>query len=399
MKRKNIIIGIILALLMAAGIIIGILNPNKVKTINNVANIKNSNELNIEENLNDYQNENNQNTTVLTKTEILQQEEKEYSMQNIRNKFCKIGNIAIYYDLKTKNLYTYNFENNQIKKLASLQFLPDNIYFDGENVYIPVPYYNTANDKGIYKIDLDGNVTKIYNDLSLQIILTDNKIYFVKQIGYDEINQNPQGELYYMDKDGQNATKIADSVKNYFYINNNKIYYTSQDRKMYQIDLDGNNQTELVQGRKFVVGVNDKYLIYTDYGDQEAKHILNIETHEDILLGYFGSTIKCNGKLYVNARKRLDDGSISEELTIFELNENGTLKEYGKVDDITFTKYVINNKAYLTSGNNETKVINLENMQEEDNTNYKDCQYFIGGYGYKIDNSNIDDIKIEKIEL
>ena len=104
MKRKNIIIGIILALLMAAGIIIGILNPNKVKTINNVANIKNSNELNIEENLNDYQNENNQNTTVLTKTEILQQEEKEYSMQNIRNKFCKIGNIAIYYDLETKNL-------------------------------------------------------------------------------------------------------------------------------------------------------------------------------------------------------------------------------------------------------------------------------------------------------
>lgn len=399
MKRKNTIIGIILAILMITAIIIGILNPNKVKTINNVINIKNKNELNIEGKLNNTQAENNQTTSILTETEILQQEEKEYSMQNIRNKFCKVGNIAIYYNLENKNLYTYNLENNQIKKLASLQFSPDNIYFDGANVYIPVPYYNTANDKGIYKIDLNGNITKIYNDLSLQIILTDNKIYFVKQIGYDEINQNPQGELYYMDKDGQNVTKIADSVKNYFYMNNNKIYYTSQDRKMYQIDLEGNNQSELVQGRKFVLEVNDKYLIYTDYGDKEAKHILNLETHEDILLGYFGSAIKCDGKLYINAKKRLDDGSISEKLTIFELNENGTLKEYGTVGDITFTKYVINNKAYLTSENNEIKVINLENMQEEDNTNYKDYQYFIGGCGYKIDSSNVDNIKIEKIEL
>ena len=66
-------------------------------------------------------------------------------------------------------------------------------------------------------------------------------------------------------------------------LNNNKIYYTTQNRKMYQINTDGTEQTELAQGRKFVLNVTDKYLTYIDYAEQEAKHILNLETKASIL--------------------------------------------------------------------------------------------------------------------
>ena len=91
-----------------------------------------------------------------------------------------------------------------------------------------------------------------------------------------------------MDKDGNNIKELAENVKNYFYIQNNKIYYTTQDRKMYVIDIDGSNKEELVQGRKFVINTADKYIVYIDYSSQEAKHIFNLDTKEDSIVGYFG---------------------------------------------------------------------------------------------------------------
>ena len=44
-------------------------------------------------------------------------------------------------------------------------------------------------------------------------------------------------------------------------------------------------------------------------------------------------------------------------------------------------------------------VINLQNTQLENSENYKNADYFLGGYGYKIDNSDLNNIKIEKVEL
>ena len=55
---------------------------------------------------------------------------------------------------------------------------------------------------------------------------------------------------------------------------------------MYQINTDGTEQLELVQGRKFAQAVNDKYLIYIDYADQESEHMINLETKEDVVIGF-----------------------------------------------------------------------------------------------------------------
>ena len=223
-KKGNIILGIILAILMVIAIVIVIINPNKVETVNYDAE-KNT------------QQENNIVTPTVkqtTSTEKLQKEEKQNSMQ-VGGKFCKIGNTAVFYEEKDKSVYMYNLENNTTSKIATLATGAEKIYFDGENIYA-IPSYQSG--KGIYKIDLTGNTQKIYNDSSLQLWLTDNKIYFVRQIGYDTINQNPQGTLCSIDKDGTNIKNIAESVKNYFFIQNDKIYYTTQTRKMYQINTD-----------------------------------------------------------------------------------------------------------------------------------------------------------------
>jgi len=123
-----------------------------------------------------------------------------------------------------------------------------------------------------------------------------------------------------MDKDGQNVEELVQNIKNYFFLQNDKIYYTTQDRKMYSINKDGSEQKELTQGRKFVIYVSDKYLIYIDYTSQEAEHILNLETNEDTVIGHFGQLRNYQGRTFVNARKRLDDGSIEDDYTLFGLN-------------------------------------------------------------------------------
>ena len=384
-KKSNIILGIILTILMIIAIAIVIINPNKVETVNYATN----------------QDENNSEKTAILNSnkannEKLEKEEKQISMQQGKT-FCKIGTTAVFYEEENKSIYTYNTDEKTTKKLAEVPNGAEKIYFDGENIYTIPSYYN---GKGIYKIDLSGTVTKIYEGSSLQLWITDNKIYFVNQIGYDSINQNPQGTLCSMDKDGTNITNIAEKIKNYFVINNDKIYYTTQNRKMYQINIDGTDEIELTQGRKFVLTVNDKYLTYIDYAEQEAKHILNLETKEDVLVGYFGEVKTYTGNTYINIRKRLDDGSIDEKYTLFEEKEDGTANEIGQYADFgTDLNYIINDKAYISNQNDGTSTINLKDGDKQSAEEYNNCKYYLGGYGYKIDDSNLDDIKVERIEL
>ncbi len=384
-KKSNIILGIILTILMIIAIAIVIINPNKVETVNYATN----------------QDENNSEKTAILNSnkannEKLEKEEKQISMQQGKT-FCKIGTTAVFYEEENNSIYTYNTDEKTTKKLAEVPNGAEKIYFDGENIYTIPSYYD---GKGIYKIDLSGTVTKIYEGSSLQLWITDNKIYFVNQIGYDSINQNPQGTLCSMDKDGTNITNIAEKIKNYFVINNDKIYYTTQNRKMYQINIDGTEQTELAQGRKFILTINDKYLTYIDYAEQEAKHILNLETKEDVLVGYFGEVKTYAGNTYINIRKRLDDGSIDEKYTLFEVKEDGTANEIGQYADFgTDLNYIINDKAYISNQNDGTSTINLKDGEKQKTEDYDNCKYYLGGYGYKIDDSNLDDIKVERIEL
>lgn len=384
-KKSNIILGIILTILMIIAIAIVIINPNKVETVNYATN----------------QDENNSEKTAILNSnkannEKLEKEEKQISMQQGKT-FCKIGTTAVFYEEENNSIYTYNTDEKTTKKLAEVPNGAEKIYFDGENIYTIPSYYD---GKGIYKIDLSGTVTKIYEGSSLQLWITDNKIYFVNQIGYDSINQNPQGTLCSMDKDGTNITNIAEKIKNYFVINNDKIYYTTQNRKMYQINIDGTEQTELAQGRKFILTINDKYLTYIDYAEQEAKHILNLETKEDVLVGYFGEVKTYAGNTYINIRKRLDDGSIGEKYTLFEVKEDGTANEIGQYADFgTDLNYIINDKAYISNQNDGTSTINLKDGEKQKTEDYDNCKYYLGGYGYKIDDSNLDDIKVERIEL
>ncbi|MCI8640909.1 MAG: DUF5050 domain-containing protein [Clostridia bacterium] len=357
MKNRKKIEVCILGIIMITAILIMIINPNKIqKVAEEKPNNQEDNKVTYEE--------------VIDQETLNKQEEIDYST-HIGGTICKIDNQIIFYEKENKTIY-YNI-NNLSTPIITLQENIEQIYFDGQYIYT-FPNYHEA--KGIYKIDLQGNIQKIYEDYVSQIYLTENKIYFVEQIGFDEFNKNPQGTICVMDKNGENVVELAKEVKNHFFINNGKIYYTTQDRKLCVMNENGEDNETLVQGRKFVIGVSDKYLLYVDYADKEAKHILNLETKEDAVIGYGGTNGEYQGKNYLMCQRLQDDGALEPQFTIFEVKNDGTIKEISEVSDIEAKlKYVKDDKIYL------------------DDEEYADY-YFLGGFRYKIDSSILEKIEI-----
>lgn len=286
-------------------------------------------------------------------------------------------------------------KNEQKSKIATLEIEINNMYFDGENIYC-LPEYGKG--QGIYKIDLQGNIQKIYNDITLQINLTEDSIYFVKQVGYDEINQNPQGSLCKMNKDGSNITEIASSIKNYFYIEDNKIFYTTQDRKMYSMNLDGTNTELLQEGRKFALGVYNQYLIYIDYANQELTYAYNIETKEETEIGMSGEVYEFLGQTYIVTKTTAEN--LEEQYTISKFDsESGKIEEIYKAKDVGENILYINkDNIYYKSPSNAINSINIENKQEK-NSDLSINTKFIGNSAYEIeDESNIKIINLSTNE-
>lgn len=286
-------------------------------------------------------------------------------------------------------------KNEQKSKIATLEIEINNMYFDGENIYC-LPEYGKG--QGIYKIDLQGNIQKIYNDITLQINLTEDSIYFVKQVGYDEINQNPQGSLCKMNKDGSNITEIASSIKNYFYIEDNKIFYTTQDRKMYSMNLDGTNTELLQEGRKFALGVCNQYLIYIDYANQELTYAYNIETKEETQIGMSGEVYEFLGQTYIVTKTTAEN--LEEQYTISKFDsESGKIEEIYKAKDVGENILYINkDNIYYKSHSNAINSINIENKQEK-NSDLSINTKFIGNSAYEIeDESNIKIINLSTNE-
>ena len=280
--------------------------------------------------------------------EIQEQQEKEevkYSMTN-GDDFVKIGNIIAYLNpLEVNYLNIFNIETGEAIIVDTPKAL-SKIYFDGENIY-GVPNHYTG--QGIYKIDLQGNVTQIYEGESAQLWLTEDKIYFVKQDGFDQINQIPQGDLCSMDKNGENITTIIPNTRNYFKIQKDKIYYSNMETKgLYVANLNGENTKELAKGRITIAGITDDYIIYLDYADSEKYHVLYLDDMTDHEVGRFGNCYIRQNEGYLFTRKLTDETTnIENEFSILKIDSENKKEEqiYKYQTGLPYLVYVYQNKA------------------------------------------------------
>ena len=104
-------------------------------------------------------------------------------------------------------------------------------------------------------------------------------------------------------------------------------------------------------------------------------------------------------KTYLNARKRLDDGSIDQNYTLYEILDNGQVVELGNYANFgSKIKYVTDEYIYILNSQNNIDKINLNTKQGSDD-NYSEYEYFIGGYAYKVNYENLENITIETLKL
>ena len=322
--------------------------------------------------------ENNLGTTQKEDERIIE-EEKEKSLE-LGNLVCKYDEKIIYADDTENSIYYFDMQNKEGRKIIDLETSIDKMYFDGENIYY-FPIYGQGN--GIYKIDLEGNIEKIFNGITLQMCIYENKIYYVNQIGYDSINNNPQGTLCVMEKTGENQIEIAKSVKNYFYIENQKIYYTTQTRQMYQINIDGTNQIKLLDGRKFPLSAQNNNLIYIDYANQGMTTLMNLETKQETQIGLSGNTHKFLETEYIDTEETLED--LTEGKKITKINpETGNLEEILTIKNPEAEIIYIQDKSvYYKDENDKIYKVNLENKEENQMPDLENSQY-LSNKSYKL---------------
>lgn len=325
------------------------------------------------------------------------EEEKNYSMHN-GDIFAKLENLIIYYNDYDSYIYLFDIKNGGSKKLCKVEDGVNKLYFDGESIYA-LPYYYRG--KGVYKIDLLGNINQIYSGASIQLWLTDEEIYFIDQIGFDDINQTPQGDLCVMDKAGQNKKVLISNVKNYFKINGDNIYYTDKDsRSIYTAKIDGTEKRELAKGRTYITSVTDKYLTYTDFGDGEKQRILYFDTNKNNILGRFGNVNTSKDGTYFFTRKIINENNIEDSYTLYKIDDNNN-EEYEIWKNeipLEYLSYVYKDYAYFR-GNTGNYRVNLksENKEKESvNTN----TYFVNGksYGFKSEEGVIKEVLIYNLE-
>ena len=334
----------------------------------------------------------------IEQNEIQEPQEKEkvtYSMTN-GDDFVKIDNIIAYLNpLDVNYLNIYNIETGEAIVVETPKAL-SKIYFDGENIY-GVPNHYTG--QGIYKIDMQGNVKQIYEGESLQLWLTEDKIYFVKQNGFDQINQIPQGDLCSMDKDGGNITTIIPNTRNYFKIQQDKIYYSNMETKgLYVADLNGENSKELAQGRITIAGITDDYIIYLDYADEEKYHVLYLSDMTNHEVGRFGNCYIRQNEGYLFTRKLTgEDNNVENRLSIFKIDSNNKEEKqiYTHKLAMSYLMYVYQNKAYIQDL--EMQRVDLESGEIEGTVK---TGYYLDGYCYElVKNDNlVTDIWIYNLE-
>lgn len=320
---------------------------------------------------------------IISNEEYTLEAEKACKQQGNRN-FLKLGENAIFVNSFDECIYIFNLTNKSYKKLYHSEHGINKIYFDGEYIYLLPSYFR---EKGIYKIDLLGNAKKIHEGGVLQLWLEGNKIYFVDQIGYDQINGTPQGNLCVIDKEGNYKSVLIENVKNAFYIYENYIYYTDQNsRSIYKANIDGTNKVEIAEGRTYITSVNKNFLTFTDYNDREKHKILFFSNNEIISVGCFGNIFETVNGVYFYTRKIIDENNLEEGYTLYYLGVNdNSVKEIWSSDAFPLASliYKSNNNCYIQVGSEiyEVDINNEENMKKIEDS-YK--TYFIDDKAYTI---------------
>lgn len=244
-------------------------------------------------------------------------------------------------------------------EIAGLNYLDGYIYF----VTFTLSQSESSEDEydvdnKIHKIKVDGTEHTIindneFNDLCYEIYVIEDKVYY---IGEDE-------NIYYMDLDGNNKTKLNDNKCGYVGITKDYIFYnlpkdTSEetnniDFTTYMMNRDGTNAHPIVEDTKmFYINVINDCIYYVDQNRYLFK--VNIDGTDRKMLSetsFYNLNVTKDGIYYYNYYK-IDENNVGVGLYKMDLNgENVT--QLAKIDNYSENLAEFDNWLFYTDNNED----------------------------------------------
>lgn len=139
------------------------------------------------------------------------------------------------FGIKDEKLFCYDIYKKELKECIS-----ENV--ENFTIYDNTLYLIIGEDSKLYSCDIeDFNLVDLNFDQVCEILVDENNIFVAK-------DEKKKKQLYKLDKDGGNATKICeDSNVSYIIADENKLYFVnkSDDNKIYTSNKDGSDYKKL----------------------------------------------------------------------------------------------------------------------------------------------------------
>ena len=155
-------------------------------------------------------------------------------------------------------------------------------------------YYMTlskdASKIDINRIKLDGSNQEVIAEKDWEIYSINaygKYLYFIAYEPVQDENTYQNNKIYKMSLDGKeirviNDNNFSDDCKS-IYVTNDRIFYIGEDYNIYSMDLEGGNRSKVNDNKTGYIGITDKYILYNDYPEDPKSetdfvtYIMNID--------------------------------------------------------------------------------------------------------------------------
>lgn len=235
-------------------------------------------------NNNEVKEENQTNITTSYKEQLDNNQKIIFSGKTLSsNKYIHFGNLLFFSDIYNNDKLSVSNLPSSSESITNSSII-DNFDFNITSLATDDRYIffsSISPERGLYKLDYEKKeITKINNDYSKNLILTNEKLYY--------INLNDNKPYYYSINDNKSYL-LSNSTINNFIINNDSIFYINQNDgfKLYCLKIDGSANFNITDTavESFVIyndailfsNSNDNNYIYSlDVYNLQKKKVLNV---------------------------------------------------------------------------------------------------------------------------
>lgn len=272
-KKKIIIGGIIVLLLISVAVIVSLFVLSKDSKSNTIGNIRNLGYSTIQGNWIYYVAPNEDSTKIgIFKVKENGEGKEQLYMGDLNIVSMNVKENYLYFiGIGPEDYNETDKSDNKIYRIktdgSDIQILNDNEFHNEcyEFYLINNSIYYIGTDQNIYKMKLDGSNRELVSENGTGYLgITDEYIIY----NVDETGNTTDYVTYIMNIDGSNPRPLVKGKRLYSVdVKDDYVYYTNSDKEIYRTKIDSNSEEKISETTAYNLNLNGDYLYYLNYED------------------------------------------------------------------------------------------------------------------------------------